>query len=122
MTTRLLFVLLMAVGPAACYDTSAPLNPAPTPTPTGSTVTIVPGASNLTTNAFTPNPITVSAGTKVTWVNTDNITHTSVSDTGVWSSGNIAAGATFSFTFSTAGTYPYHCVLHPNMVGSVVVQ
>jgi plastocyanin len=40
----------------------------------------------------------------------------------VWDSGSVAPGGTFSMTFPTAGTFPYHCGIHPNMVGTVTVQ
>jgi plastocyanin len=58
----------------------------------------------------------------VTWTNNDNTTHTSVSDGNVWNSGAIAPQASFSRTFPTAGSFPYHCSIHPNMVGTVTVQ
>ncbi len=64
--------------------------------------------------------VVVSAGTKVTWVNKDDTVHTSTSNTGVWNSNIIAIGGSFSFTFSTPGTYPYHCEVHP-MTGTIVV-
>jgi plastocyanin len=64
----------------------------------------------------------VSAGTTVTWSNGDTITHTATADGGQFNSGAIAAGGKFSFTFQTTGTFPYHCTIHPGMVGTVVVQ
>jgi plastocyanin len=72
--------------------------------------------------AFTPSSITVTAGTTITWTNKDAITHTVTSDTGVFDSGNISSGSSFSYTFSTAGTYQYHCKIHASMTGSVVVN
>jgi plastocyanin len=61
----------------------------------------------------------------VTWTNNDTATHTATSDPGMamtWSSGSIAPGASFSQTFSTTGTFSYHCTIHPGMVGTVTVQ
>lgn len=73
--------------------------------------------------AFTPATITVSVGTTVKWTNKDAVSHTVTSDTGtVLNSGNIAANGTFSFMFTTAGTYNYHCGIHPSMVAKVVVN
>jgi len=72
--------------------------------------------------AFSPATLTVSAGTTVTWKNDDTMAHTSTSDTGVWDTGNIAAGASKTTTFPTAGTYAYHCTYHSGMKGTVVVQ
>jgi plastocyanin len=74
----------------------------------------------MTTTAYAPNPMTVAVGTSVTWHNSDNTTHTSTS--GSWDSGGIAPGGSFSHTFSTAGSYTYHCTIHPGMTGTVVVQ
>jgi plastocyanin len=73
-------------------------------------------------SAFTPQTITVTAGTKVTWTNKDGIAHTVTSNTGIFNSGNMNNNAVFSFTFATAGTYPYHCAIHPGMTGTVVVN
>lgn len=72
--------------------------------------------------SFNPGTITVSKGTTVTWVNDDSATHTLVSDSGVFSSGSLGKGDTFSRTFTEAGTFAYHCGVHPSMKGKVVVQ
>jgi plastocyanin len=72
--------------------------------------------------AFAPATITVPVGTKVTWTNQDSTDHTVTADDGnAFDSGNIANGATFSFTFTTAGTFPYHCAIHPSMTARVIV-
>jgi plastocyanin len=72
--------------------------------------------------AFTPSTITVTAGTTVTWTNQDMVVHNVVSNPALFNSGSMANGATFSFKFSTSGTYSYSCTLHPSMVGTVVVN
>jgi plastocyanin len=99
---------------------------------TTSSVSIVPGASTLTTDAYSPNPIQVSVGTTVTWTNNDSQPHTVTSgsngqpDNKFNSSPNFTPllnpGQTFSFTFTEEGNYPYFCTLHPNMVGTVSVS
>src|SRR5215212_8431641 len=99
---------------------------------TTTSVSIVPGSSSLTTNAFSPNPIQVSVGNTVTWTNNDSQPHTVASgsngqpDNKFNSSPNfnplLNPGQTFSFTFTQAGDYPYFCMLHPNMVGTVSVS
>jgi plastocyanin len=61
-------------------------------------------------------------GTTVTWVNTDSVSHTSTSDGTAWNSGIVSPGGRFSFAFQTAGTFSYHCAIHPGMVGTVVVR
>jgi plastocyanin len=72
--------------------------------------------------AFTPATITVAAGTTIKWTNKDGIGHTVTSKTGVFDSGTIGGDGTFTFKFTTAGTFPYICTTHPTMTGSVVVQ
>jgi plastocyanin len=72
---------------------------------------------------FTPASITVKPGTTITWINKEGLTHTVTSDTlGVFDSGNMLKDKSFSFTFNTAGKFPYHCTLHPGMKGNVIVQ
>jgi plastocyanin len=111
-------LLLMSFG---CSGSSS--SPTPTlPSVSGPQVSIVGGASTLTTTAFAPNPDTVAAGGTVVWMNNDNTTHTATSDGRVWDSGPIAPGGTFSQTFPTAGTFPYHCSIHPGMTGTITVQ
>jgi plastocyanin len=93
-------------------------------TDTGTGGTDQPGANEvwLKGMAFTPSSITVSVGTTIKWTNKDAVTHNVTSTTAVFSSGAMGDGATFSFQFTTAGTYPYTCTIHPTMTGSVTVQ
>ena len=90
-------------------------------------VSIVPGSSSLTTDAYQPNPVQVSTGATVTWTNDDAQPHTATSGEnatpdGTFDSGIMAPAATFEHTFAAAGEYPYFCILHPNMVGTVSVS
>ncbi len=73
--------------------------------------------------AFMPATITVPVGTRVVWTNQQSqVSHTVTSDTaGIFDSGVFQTGATFAFTFNQAGTFAYHCNIHPNMHGTVVV-
>ena len=118
------FVLLSAVACGSSYSSpSTTPSPAPGPVATpGTPVTIPMNASTLTNTAFAPDAADVSAGATVTWTNTDGVAHTSTSDTGVWDSGIVQPGGQFSVSFPTAGTYRYHCLLHPGMIGTVVVH
>jgi plastocyanin len=81
-----------------------------------------PGANEvwIQNMAFNPTSRTVSAGTTVTWTNKDAAAHT-VTGSG-WGSGNISQNATFAHTFATAGSYSYHCTIHPSMTGTITVQ
>jgi len=72
--------------------------------------------------AFDPTPLTVKAGSTVTWTNMDDEPHTVVSDTGVFKSGGMDTKESFSFKFDKPGTYHFTCSIHPRMVGTVVVQ
>ena len=119
----LTIVSMLMVGCGGGYS-SSPSSPTSPSSPAAATspVSIPVNASGLGTSAFSPNPLTVPVGTTVRWTNNDTISHNATSNTNVWASGNLAAGAHFDFTFQTAGTYPYHCTIHPGMVGTVVVQ
>jgi plastocyanin len=72
--------------------------------------------------AFGPASLSVAVGTTVTWTNSDSAPHTATADDGSFDSSSIAPGATFSQAFDTAGTFAYHCSLHPNMTGTIEVN
>lgn len=72
--------------------------------------------------SFNPSTIMVSTNTTITWTNKDAIDHTVTSSTGLFNSGNIGPNGTYSYTFVTAGTYAYHCNIHPGMTASVSVN
>lgn len=71
--------------------------------------------------AFNPAAITVPAGTTITWTNEDSARHTVTLDNGAVTSDALSTGATYSQTFTSAGTFAYHCSIHPSMKGSVTV-
>lgn len=71
---------------------------------------------------FSPAELAVAPGDKVVWRNQDFLVHTTTSDTGLWNSGDLGTGETFEFTFTTPGTYTYHCEHHFGMTGRIVVQ
>jgi plastocyanin len=71
---------------------------------------------------FTPPNLTVAAGTKVTWVNKDDVPHTVTSDDKLFGSRALDTDDKYSFTFQTPGIYPYYCSVHPKMTGKVVVK
>ena len=121
-------------------STATPLPPQQMPEPQqlqeqqqqNQTVSIVPGSSRLTDNGgFQPSPIQLQVGDTVTWINDDLEPHTvtsgssGVPDNKFNSSPDfiplMAPDASFSHTFTEVGEYPYFCMLHPNMVGTVIV-
>lgn len=71
---------------------------------------------------FDSAKITIKIGQTVKWVNDDEHDHTVLADDGSFKSENISADESFSFTFTTAGKYPYSCTYHPRMKGLVIVE
>ncbi len=96
------------------------------------TVTNAPGSATPgceeTDDCFIPSTVTIEAGGTVTWENTDNAAHTATGGTptdgpsGAFDSSLMMVDGTFSFTFDSAGTYPYFCMVHPWMQGTVIVE
>jgi plastocyanin len=118
------FHLILSVAAVAAVAGCS--NSSTTPTPAAN-VTIVQGASLLTTTAYSPNPFTVSlaSGGTVIWRNDDQgVSHTVTSDPGdpaAFASATLAPGVSFSFVFAVPGTYNYHCSIHPGMVATINV-
>jgi nitrite reductase (NO-forming) len=73
-------------------------------------------------NDYSPRVLTVKRGTKVTWVNQDDMVHNVAAEDGSFESRLLRQGDSWSFTFNDAGTFPYLCTPHPWMKGKVVVQ
>lgn len=123
MSLRLTAVLIATTFFAACGGNSSSPSTTPSPAPSGSTtVTISSGASSQTTTAFGADPLMIPAGTTISWLNGDNTTHTATADASQWNSGDIPPGGRFNFTFASPGRFDYHCQIHPNMIGTIVVQ
>lgn len=141
------WLVLLALGAlvllAACSNTPSGSGSPPTPTsgntpaPTtaGASPTATTGGSGqavtITTTsssfAFSPATLTIKVGTTVTWTNMTQAPHTVTSDDGKsfdsGSSNPIAAsGGTYRFTFTKAGTFTYHCQIHPFMKATIIVQ
>jgi plastocyanin len=113
-------------------STSAPGNQSPPP----------PGTVDVTIRdfSFSPANVTIHAGMTVRWINSGPSAHTTTSDNGFWSSGNLDApnggggvygdggsgGGSYMVTFTQPGTYAYHCEIHPpsaypHFVGTITV-
>jgi plastocyanin len=78
-------------------------------------------AVGISGSAFSPPSVTVTVGDTVTWTNGDQISHTATADGGSFDTGTLGNGESGTATFATAGSFPYHCTVHPNMTGTVVV-
>ncbi|GAC1461407.1 MAG: hypothetical protein NVSMB8_12750 [Candidatus Limnocylindrales bacterium] len=73
--------------------------------------------------AFVPRSLPVLVGDTVTWRNTDATTHTATADGGAWDTKAIAGGgSSLPVLMTAAGTFSYHCAIHPGMTGTIVVQ
>ncbi len=107
-----LVVAAMTLG--SCGGTSSDTT---TNTPAG-------GSTQVTIDnfAFSPATITVQAGTEVTWQNLQGSPHTVTGDADDFDSAQLPKDAEFSQTFDTPGEYDYHCEIHPNMTGTVIVE
>lgn len=136
-------LLLAACGSSTTSGAGAvdPSHTAQTPTAAASsptlTPTVVPAASTPASGStqiltiindsngsfgFSPAKFTIKVGTTVIWRNVSSAPHTVTSDDGqTFDSGTVAVGGTFRFTFKNAGTYSYHCNIHPYMRATIVV-
>jgi len=115
----ILVLLAACSGKAAPMQSYAPTTSTQATSSTGSN----PSSPEVAIKgfAFSPATLTVKVGTTVKWTNKDSVAHTVTSDTGLFDSGDLAAGDTFSFTFNQAGTFAYHCTMHPSMTATIIV-
>ena len=96
-------------------------------TVTNSPGSSTPGCEN-TDNCFIPSTVVITAGGTVTWENTDNAAHTATSGSpsdgpdDVWDSSLMMVNGSYSVTLDDEGTYPYFCMVHPWMQGTVIVE
>ena len=100
---------------AACGGAASPTVSVPASTGGGDAVTI----ANF---SFSPTPLTVNVGSTVTWTNQDSTAHTVTADDGSFQSSQIGGGGTFTQTFAKAGTFAYHCSIHPSMKATITVS
>jgi predicted secreted protein with PEFG-CTERM motif len=125
-TAQSLFTLLavfsiIAITPSAFADHVAA-------TVTNAPGSSIPGCEETADGCFIPSTVTIDVGGEVIWENADTMSHTITSGTaaegldGHFDSSLVMSGSTFSHTFNEAGTFDYFCMVHPWMVGSVVVS
>ena len=124
---RIVLLGFLAIISACGHDsTPTALNPPPPPPPPPLGV---PGAVTINDSTYVADTITVSVGQQVIWTNMGTMTHNVTADDDMFQSGLLAAptpgggtpGGTFTLTVTKAGSYPYHCVLHPSMKGLLIV-
>jgi plastocyanin len=92
-------------------------------------ISIVEESIPLGDKAYEPNPLHVKVGSKITWTNDDKTTHTATSGTitsneygKIFDSGYLSKGKSFTFVFDQPGEFEYFCLLHPTMIGKIVVS
>ena len=90
------------------------------PTTSGNTPVMAASVS-IVNFAFSPATVHLKVGGTVTWTNKDATPHTATDLNGSFDSGSLATDRTFSHTFSTAGTYTYHCTIHSTMASATIV-
>ena len=112
---------LVASGCSDSYDSGSPVAPTPpTPTTPSGVVTINILRDNGS-QSFSPNPATLPAGQMVVWHNVDTITPRVVLNSGSLDTGDLTAGASSLPMSINTGGGPYHCSIHPSMVGTIVL-
>lgn len=123
---KVILILILSAGIAGCggKGSSSPAAPSPAPSSggTAASAAISIQGDGYGAGVFTPSQIEVNRGTAVSWSNADQLQHTVTSNTGLFDSGAISGGGGFGMTFTSAGTYPYHCTIHTNMTGTIVVK
>ena len=86
--------------------------------PDGATATVNVSIKDF---KFTPQPVQAKIGDIVAWKNDDSVPHSATMDDGSCDTGQIAAGSSGMLTFTAAGTYTYHCLVHPGQMKDVTV-
>ena len=130
-----LFALLALSACASGSGTAAPAATAPEPAESAAASAPAAAGGGCATSseagavsvgienfAFAPGDVTAAVGETITWTNSDSAPHTATLDDGACDTGNIAQNASAGLVFDAAGTYPYHCTIHPNMKGTITIQ
>jgi plastocyanin len=118
--------IVLTVACGSDSPLAPPVSPTPPPDPTTANVYILAGAVQLGHNAFGDHPVVIYRGERMRWRNADSVEHNVVSDTPSLpefaTTGTLAPGGERSFVMNTVGTTPIHCTIHPQMVGTLIVQ
>ena len=112
-------VALISACGSGTTDFGTGVHPPPPPPPDSTGASFV--TVSITDNVFTPASVTVPRNRAVRWTNNGGTAHTVTADDASFESNSIAPGGTFQRTFTVAGTFGYHCTIHPGMTGSVTV-
>lgn len=107
---------------ASCGSSSTPA-PSTTPSPANANTAsvTVPQSDGYGQSSFNPADVTVPVNGTVAWSNNDSIEHHPTADDGSWNV-DLGPGGGGQMSFKTAGTFSYHCSIHPNMTGVITVH
>jgi plastocyanin len=116
---RIALIAVASLATLACSSSTDNSNPPPS-----SDVAIVSGAATKGATAYNPSPFSISLATHPTvkWGNGDGTTHTITDNAGGFDSNTLAAGDSYTHTFTATGTYNYHCKIHRTMTGIIIVN
>ena len=118
-------LLALTLGPPGCGGGSEQARQQG-PADTHAAVADAKGAREVVIDHFSYDPptLTVPVGTRVTWVNRDDVPHTATSTAKPRSfdSGTLDTDQQFSYVFTKPGTYDYFCAVHPKMTGQIIVK
>src|SRR5215203_4945405 len=121
-----LSLAIAACGASGSGDSAQPSAAASDGGSTAAACEVVTTAGEVTgsiaDNAFDPAAVTATAGQVVAFTNEDSVPHTFALDDASCDTGNIANGASGAIRFDAAGSYPFHCNVHPSMKGTVTVS
>lgn len=115
-TTLLLCLAVSGLGACSMPANSGNLAPMASSPPASA------AAVTVKDFGYSPSSLSVGAGTTVHFSFVGPSQHSATADDDSWDSGIQAPGGTFDHTFSTPGTYGYHCTIHPSMKGTIVVR
>lgn len=127
--SSLVLVMILAAGCSPVLKTTTTI-PEMTSMPAGNYSTQTADTGTVFSNqlsieikgfAFTPQNATVKVGTQITWTNKDSAPHTVTADDRSFDSGTLNQGESFTFQFTTPGTFAYICTIHPSMQASIIV-
>jgi plastocyanin len=79
-------------------------------------------AVTMQNTAFNPATVQAKVGDVIGFTNKDSIQHTATLDDGSCTTDVVAGGGTAALSFTAAGTYPFHCKIHPNMTGKFEIS
>jgi len=117
-------VAVLLAAATACSQAKTASRPGSSPSSPAPAATVMIVSDPATIGRFTPVTVTVAPGQAVEWVFQDANPHTVTADDTSFTSPQtgLTKGQEYSHTFAKAGTYPYHCLIHPQMKAAVIVQ